>query len=188
MIESEQVIVRDFINYCKIHFNIEFDVESNIYKKVKNSFERISNDSLPILRLKKKIAAKKQDYEDISAPYVRGESYGGYGGGAPIESYKVSYDENIHILRTELQQEISDLAVEKRILEKQLQDEHAVFNNTLMLLNNQIARQVLYMAYLEKQRYAEIALTLDYSYNTITQYVSNSIRDIAKKIKLFLQI
>ena len=188
MIESEQVIVRDFINYCKDHFNIEFDMESNIYKKVKNSFERISNDNLPILRLEKKIAAKKQDYEDISAPYVRGESYGGYGGGSPIESFKVSYDENIHILRMELQKEISDMAVEKRILEKQLQVEHQVFNNTLMLLNNQIARQVLYMAYLEKQRYAEIALTLDYSYNTITQYVSNSIRDISKKIKLFLTI
>ena len=120
MIESEQVIVRDFINYCKNHFNIEFDMESNIYKKVKNSFERISNDNLPILRLEKKISAKKQDYEDISAPYVRGESYGGYGGGSPIESFKVSYDENIHILRMELQKEISDMAVEKRILEKQL--------------------------------------------------------------------
>ena len=56
MIESEQVIVRDFINYCRTHFNIEFDMESNIYKKVKNSFERISNDNLPILRLEKKIA------------------------------------------------------------------------------------------------------------------------------------
>ena len=188
MIESEQVIVRDFINYCKIHFSIEFDTESNTYKKVKNAFERISNDSLPILRLKKQIKEKKEDYENISRPYVRGESYGGYGGGAPRDSYKESYDVNIHILREELEQEISDMAVEKRILEKQLQDEQAVFNNTLMLLNNQIARQVLYMAYLEKQRYAEIALTLDYSYNTITQYVSNSIRDIAKKIKLFLSI
>ena len=27
MIESEQVIVRNFINYCKNHFNIEFDME-----------------------------------------------------------------------------------------------------------------------------------------------------------------
>ena len=187
MIEQEQEIIQDFTEYVKDKWNIILD-ENNTYNKVKDTFEKISNDNLPILRLERQIQKKKQDFDDISKPYVRGESYGGYGGGAPIESFKVSYDENIHILRMELEQEISDLAIEKRILEKQLQEEKNLFESICILLNNQVQRQVLYMAYLEKQRYAEIAITLNYSYNTICQYVSNSIREISKKIKQYRKI
>ena len=187
MIEQEQEIISDYANYIKKKWNIQLD-ENNTYNKLKDSFEKISNDNLPILRKEREIEKKKQDYEDISKPYVRGESYGGYGGGAPIESYKVSYDENIHILRMELEQEISDLALEKLILEKQLKEEIDLFKNILMLLTNQVQQQVLYMAYIEKQRYAEIAITLNYSYNTVTQYVSNSIREISKKIKQYRKI
>lgn len=187
MIQQEQDIIKVFIDYTKDKWDIEFS-NNNAYNEVKRAFNYISNDNLPILRLEQKIKNKRQDYEDISRPYVRGESYGGEGGGTPINSYKVSYDENIHILRMEIEKEISDFAIEKQILEKQLADEFEMFENLLILLPNQIQRQVMLMAFLEKRKYADIAITLNYSYNTICQYVSNAIRDISKKIKQYRKI
>lgn len=187
MLEQEQEIIKAFINYTNDKWAIEYN-KDNPYNAVKKAFNNISNDNLPILRLEQKIKNKRQDYDDISKPYVRGESYGATGGGAPINSFKVSYDENIHILRGELEQEISDMAIEKSILEKQLKEEFQLFEDILILLVNPIQRQVMIMSYLEKRKYADIAITLNYSYNTICQYVSNGIRDISKKIKEYRKI
>ena len=44
------------------------------------------------------------------------------------------------------------------------------------------------MTYLEKRKYADIAIVLNYTYNTVCQYVSNGIRDISKKIKEYRKI
>lgn len=188
MLEQEQKIIKKFVDYIKDKWNIDLNNPNTAYNEVKQAFNYISNDSLPIIRLEKKIENKRRDYEDISKPYVRGESYGGYGGGAPINSFKTSYDENIHILRLDLEMEISDMAIEKQVLEKQLKEEFEIFENLTLLLSNPIQRQIMIMAYLEKRKYSDIALTLGYSYNTVMQYVSNGIRDIAKKIKQYRKI
>ena len=190
MLEQEQEIIKAFINYTQDKWSIEYSKDNltSIYNAVKKAFNNISNDNLPILRLEQKIKNKRQDYDDISKPYVRGESYGATGGGAPINSFKVSYDENIHILRGELEQEISDMAIEKAILEKQLKEEFELFEDILILLKNPIQRQVFIMAYLEKRKYSEITVILNYTYNTVCQYVSNGIRDISKKIKEYRKI
>lgn len=187
MLEQEQKIISDFQDFIQDKWSIVFN-ESNVYKELKKALNLISNDNLPILRLEQDIAKKKRDFEDISKPYVRGECYGSDGGGSPINSFKVSYDENIHILRLELEQEISDLAVEKRILEKQLQSEFDLMESLFMLLPNQMQTQVMIMAYKDKRRYADIAIVLGYSYNTVCQYVANGIRDISKKIKQYRKI
>lgn len=187
MIQQEQDIIKVFIDYTKDKWDIEFS-NNNAYNEVKRAFNYISNDNLPILRLEQKIEKKNKDYERISKPYVRGESYGCEGGGKPMNSYEVPYDERIHYLRQEMDKEISDLTIEKVILEKQLADEFEMFENLLILLPNQIQRQVMLMAFLEKRKYADIAITLNYSYNTICQYVSNAIKDISKKIKQYRKI
>ena len=187
MVEQESRILKEFSEYIKGKWAIELN-ENNTYNKVKNAFDKISNDNLPIIRLDEKIQKKKQDFEDISKPYVRGESYGSIGGGAPIDSYKESYDENIHILRMELETEISNMVVDKRIMEKQLKEEFTLFEKVCSLLTNQVQQQVLIMTYLEKRRYAETAIILNYSYNTVKQYVSNGIREISKKVKQYTKI
>ena len=75
------------------------------------------------------------------------------------------------------------------LLEKyEIKEEFEIFENLTLLLSNPIQRQIMIMAYLEKRKYSDIALTLGYSYNTVMQYVSNGIRDIAKKIKQYRKI
>lgn len=187
MLEQEANIIEKFSAYVLNKWNIDLIKEPS-EAKVKKALNLISNDNLPIIRLEERIAKKKENYEDISKPYVRGESFGGYGGGSSVESYKVSYDENIHILRMELEQEISDMAIHKAILEKQLKEEFELFDNILILLPNQMQRQILYMAYIEKKRHADISITLNCSYNTVCQYLYNGIREITKKIKVYRKI
>lgn len=190
LVEQEKEIIQTFLDLCKDKFNVDISTQNDkrIYNEVKQAFNLISNDRYPIMRLEQDLNKKRQDFEGIQRPYVRGESYGGEGGGAPINSFRVSYDENIHILRMEIEQELSDIAVQKTILEKQLKEEFSIFENLLILLPNQTQRQVLLMAYLDKRRYGDIANTLGYEYNTICQYVSNGIRDISKKIKQYRKI
>ena len=187
MLEQEVNIIEKFSDYVQAKWSIDLIKEPS-EAKVKKALNLISNDNLPIIRLEEKIAKKRQDYEDISKPYVRGETFGSYGGGSPVESYKVSYDENIHILRMELEQEISDMAIHKAILEKQLKEEFDLFDSVLILLPNQMQRQVFIMNYIEKKRNADIAIILNFAYNTVCQYMYNGIREITKKIKQYSKI
>lgn len=190
MLNNKEInIITRFIEYTKMNFDIDFSTSPNsTYDLVKKAFTRISRDKLPIFRLEAKISKKKQDYEDVSRPYVRGESYGGDGGGSPINSFKVSFEENIHVLRAELEEEISSLTVDKLILEKQLKKEFDLFEEVLTLLPNETQRQIFLLTFLENKKYVDISIDLSYSYNTICQYVSNGIRDISKKIKQYRKI
>lgn len=156
---------------------------NNWHGLTKAIFKAISDDKRPVFRLQRKRDKLKLDYEDISKPYIRGESYGSEGGGSPINSWKVSAEENLHIERQLILEEISNIAIQQRIIEEQLKDEFDAFEVVCNNLKNPSMTETLLLFYLENKTTFEISCTLQYELRTIETYIYQGVKEISEKMK-----
>lgn len=163
-------------------FSLEL-IDDNWHGLVKALFKAISNDKNPVFRLQRKRDKLKEDYADISKPYVRGEMYGSEGGGTPLNSWHENAEENLHIERQLILEEISAIAIQQRILEEQLKDEFEAFETVCYSLKNTSESETLILFYLEKKTTTEIAIDLGYSIRSTETYIYRGIQKISKMIK-----
>lgn len=178
-IQEASTFVKDL---AQNKFKLEL-INNNWHGYTKAIFREISNDNSPVCRLQRKRDKLKLDYEDIARPYVRGEMYGSEGGGTPLNSWHQSVEENLHIERQKILEEISAITIEQRIIEEQLKKETDAFETLVYSLKNASMSEALMLFYLNKKHTDEIANILNYELSTIEQYIFTGVKEISKILK-----
>lgn len=161
--QEKNTILTNIIKYILNTFSItKEELISNKRAYIKELLKSIkdNNNRVKLLRIKR--SKIREDIADLEASLVGSQSFdevqAGRNNGLIPNTTEIKY---IH--RLELKEELSNLALETKLIEKSLEDNNELVLSFINLLSNANQRLIMRMTYIECMTNVEIADELYYS-------------------------